>query len=138
MKRSILHLSELSTHTLLPQLESQRYLDVVDMGTTILETADALAQQTPSVANEGNMKLIKSLATQKRRAWTDLIKALRFMGLSPFVTAELLAHNRDPMHVYGVAPLSSSHTALGLDAVSQYYAAMLAQAERLRLASPVA
>lgn len=135
MKRTILHLSELSTHTLLPQLESQRYLDVVDMGTTILETADALAQQTPSVANEGNMKLIKSLATQKRRAWTDLIKALRFMGLSPFVTAELLAHNRDPMHVYGVAPLSSSHTALGLDAVSQYYAAMLAQAERLRLAS---
>lgn len=135
MKRTVMHLTELSTHSLLPQLESQRYLDVVDVGTTILETADALAQQTPSVANENNTKLIKSLATQKRRAWTDLIKTLRFMGLSPFVTTELLAHNRDPMHVYGVTPLASSHAALGLDTVSQYYAAMLAQAERLRLAS---
>lgn len=134
MKRTVAHLHERSAHFVVPGLQSHAYADLVNLGTTVLETADALAQQTPAVANEKNIKAIKSLASQKRRAWTDLLKTLRHIGLSPFVTAELLSHNRSPSQAYGV-PRLETHEHLGTDSLSKYYAAMLAQAERLRHAS---
>ena len=101
--------------------------------TAVLDTSEELARQTPALATRENAKLIKSLATQKRRAWSELLRELRRLGLSPFVSAEVLAHNRDAARVHGGdAP---DVPALAADAANAYHAAMLAHAERLRTAA---
>ncbi|WFD22919.1 hypothetical protein MEQU1_001598 [Malassezia equina] len=132
--RTVARLRTLCAETLTPPLASAAYEAVIDIGTTVLETADELAQQTPALANESNAKRLKSLASQKRRAWADLLQALRRMGLSPFLTPERHAHNHDPARVYGVCALPS-HEALGTDAMHTYHTAMLACLARLRLAA---
>ncbi|WFD19314.1 hypothetical protein MCAP1_001539 [Malassezia caprae] len=132
-ERTVARLRTLCADTLQPPLASTAYEAVMDVGSTVLETADELAQQTPALANESNAKRLKSLATQKRRAWAELLQALRRMGLSPFLTPERHAHNHDPARVYGVCALPP-HEALGTDAMHTYHTAMLACLSRLRLA----
>ena len=132
-ERTVARLRALCADTLQPPLASTAYEAVVEFGTTVLETADDLAQQTPALATEANAKRLKSLASQKRRAWAELLQALRRMGLSPFLTPERHAHNHDPARVYGVCALPP-HEALGTDAMHAYHAAMLACLARLRLA----
>jgi len=133
-ERTVARLRTLCADALQPPLASTAYEAVVDVGTTVLETADELAQQTPALANESNAKRLKSLATQKRRAWAELLQALRRMGLSPFLTPERHAHNHDPARVYGVCSLPP-HEALGTNAMHTYHTAMLACLARLRLAA---
>ena len=134
VRKTLRHVHTLCESHIMPQMDTEHWSDVSDLATTILETADELAQQTPALANEGNAKKLKSLATQKRRAWSDLLKELRRWGLSPFLSAEVLAQNRDPVWIYG-APMIKREETLGTDAMDQYHAAMLAQVERLRLAA---
>ncbi|WFC97593.1 hypothetical protein MYAM1_000308 [Malassezia yamatoensis] len=102
-----------------------------DFGTEILETADELAAKTPAFSNEANLKQIKSLATQKRRAWSDLLKELRLMGLSPFLSVERTEENRDLVKMYSARRLPHD-SSLGTEAIEVYNASLLAQLERAR------
>ncbi|WFD41675.1 hypothetical protein MPSI1_000307 [Malassezia psittaci] len=102
-----------------------------DFGTEILATADELAAQTPAFSNEANLKQIKSLATQKRRAWSDLLKELRHMGLSPFPSVERLEENRDLVKMHS-APRLPHDSSLATEAIEAYNTSLLAQLERVR------
>lgn len=132
--RTVARLRALCTQTLQPALTSAMTASVVDLGTTILATSDELMQQTPALATAAHAKLLKSLASQKRRAWADLLQALRRLGLSPFLTPERHAHNHDPARVYGVCALPA-HEGLGTEAIHAYHTSMLACLARLRLAA---
>ncbi|MCO5578538.1 hypothetical protein L7F22_032381 [Adiantum nelumboides] len=52
------------------------------LASQILERSEALRKQTPATWTEDTAKAIKSLETRKRKAWSDLLKELRRIGLS--------------------------------------------------------
>lgn len=66
-------------------------LEIDELATEIIETADELAKATPSSLTKENSKEVKALASQKRRALADLLKALKKMGFSAKVRADQLA-----------------------------------------------
>lgn len=65
-----------------PMLErssmSEGLLSLVE---AIKERSEGLAKDTPSILTEANEKAVKSLETRKRKAWSELLKELRRIGL---------------------------------------------------------
>ncbi|KAI3625290.1 hypothetical protein CBS9595_000651 [Malassezia furfur] len=132
--RTVRSLHARNASHLFPRVHATHLATAVrELGTDILESADALAAQTPALATEANAKQIKSLAAQKRRALADLLKELRRLGLSPHVSVERLAALRDAVRMYG-APALPPNDALATDAIESYTAALLAQLTRVRAA----
>ncbi|WFC94542.1 hypothetical protein MBRA1_001174 [Malassezia brasiliensis] len=132
--RTVRNLHARNASHLFPRVHATHLAAAVrELGTDILESADALAAQTPALATEANAKQIKSLAAQKRRAFADLLKELRRLGLSPHVSVERLAALRDAVRMYS-APALPPSDALATDAVDSYAAALLAQLTRVRAA----
>lgn len=70
---------------------SQAPEDIDTFAVDIIETAAMLAKATPSILTKENAKLVKNLATRKRKAFADLLSALRETGFSSSVRADLLA-----------------------------------------------
>lgn len=122
---------------LAPALQRSNGDAFAELGDEILNTADDLAQRTPAAADGDNEKAIKSLASQKRRAWSELLRELRRLGLSSGVSADVLARNRDAAAVYGIpAPRGGcASEALATDAADAYHLALLAQLPRVRAAT---
>ena len=132
--RTVRSLHARNASHLFPRVHATHLATAVrELGTDILESADALAAQTPALATEANAKQIKSLAAQKRRAFADLLKELRRLGLSPHVSVERLTALRDAVRMYG-APALPPSDALATDAIESYTAALLAQLTRVRAA----
>ena len=134
-RETLARLARMCTQRLAPALGSAHVPQLIDqLATDILQGAEELAKKTPPVANEANAKTVKSLASQKRRAFADMLKELRRLGLSPFVSAERLAQNHDAAAIHAVPPpaLGAADAALGLDAVHQYHVALMAQLPRVR------
>lgn len=71
-----------------------------DLAVVIVTRSRELAKATPALAKEDNQKAIKSLTNQKRKAWTDLLKELRRLGLSPYINPEVSQRNQDASFVY--------------------------------------
>ncbi|WFD33761.1 hypothetical protein MCUN1_000578 [Malassezia cuniculi] len=108
-----------------------------ELGDEILSVADDLAQKTPAMLDDDNEKAVKALATQKRRAWAELLRELRRLGLTSGVSADLLARNRDAAAVYAIAAprASIAADALATEAADAYHVALLAQLPRVRAAT---
>ncbi|KAL7420043.1 AAA ATPase midasin [Cryptotrichosporon argae] len=62
------------------------------MAVEIIETAAALAKATPLTLTKDNAKAVNNLASRKRKAYADLLKALRAAGFSQNVPADKMAH----------------------------------------------
>jgi len=60
------------------------------MAVDIIETAAALRKATPATLTKDNTKVVKNLASRKRKAFADLLKALRASGFSQSLRADLL------------------------------------------------
>ena len=133
----VARLRSLCEKKLLPTLCSSSGEALAELGDEILSTADDLAQQTPAASTEDNEKAIKALATQKRRAWADLLRELRRLGLTSGVSADVLARNRDAATVYAIpAPRGGcASEALATDTADAYHVALLAQLPRVRAAT---
>jgi midasin len=76
-----------------------------DMSIDIIETTASLAKETPSTLTKDYKKAVANLASRKRKAYSDLLKALRASGFSASVRADMLAKqhsaawmaNREPL-----------------------------------------
>ncbi|UZJ54484.1 hypothetical protein CBS101457_003804 [Exobasidium rhododendri] len=55
---------------------------LLDLSSTIIIRSEALAKQTPTIWKQENDKLVKHLETRKRKAWSDLLRELRRIGLT--------------------------------------------------------
>jgi midasin len=55
---------------------------ILDLSSTIIAQSEALAKQTPAIWKEETEKLVKHLETRKRKAWSDLLRELRRIGLN--------------------------------------------------------
>ncbi|WVN89377.1 uncharacterized protein L203_104600 [Cryptococcus depauperatus CBS 7841] len=67
---------------------------VNSMTVEIIEAADSLAKQTPSILTKENEKIVNNLASRKRKAYIDLLKTLRASGFSQNVRADRLAQQQ--------------------------------------------
>jgi midasin len=67
------------------------------MAVEAIETAAMLAKATPANLTKDNAKVVKNLASRKRKAYADMLKSLRASGFSNSVRADSLAkqHSMD-------------------------------------------
>ncbi|CAE6347638.1 unnamed protein product [Rhizoctonia solani] len=65
-----------------------------DFATRIVSEAKELAN-TPIPESEARERYTKALVSQKRRAWSDLLKELKRLGLSGSITTDALAQHED-------------------------------------------
>lgn len=65
------------------------------LATDVIETVQELAKATPSTLTEENKKIVNNLASRKRKAFSDLLKALRASGFSNNVRADALNQQKD-------------------------------------------
>ncbi len=86
-------------------------LDAMAVG--IIETAASLARATPATLTKDNSKMVTNLASRKRKAFADLLKALRASGFSQSVRSDLLLRQQSvtwlaarPLLVNGSLPES--------------------------------
>ena len=71
----------------------------------IIETVEELRKATPSALTEDNKKIVNNLASRKRKAFSDLLKALRQCGFSNNVRADMLDRQKDQAWLAARAPL---------------------------------
>ncbi|SNX87533.1 related to MDN1 - Huge dynein-related AAA-type ATPase (midasin) [Melanopsichium pennsylvanicum] len=81
---------------------------VADLADEIVDRQQQLAKLTPAFSKEDNEKAIKNLTARKRKAWSDLLKELRRVGLSSFVQTDMAASNQSVMHIYTRPALKSA------------------------------
>lgn len=55
---------------------------LMQLSSTIIAQSEDLAKKTPSIWKKENEKLVKHLETRKRKAWSDLLRELRRIGLT--------------------------------------------------------
>ena len=67
------------------------------MAVEIVETAAMLAKATPSTLTKDNTKVVNNLASRKRKAFADLLKALRASGFSQSVRADVLERQQSSL-----------------------------------------
>lgn len=68
--------------------------DIDGMAVDIIETAAELAKATPSALTKENAKVVNNLASRKRKAFADMLKALRTSGFSNNVRADAMARQQ--------------------------------------------
>ncbi|TIC06692.1 midasin [Wallemia mellicola] len=79
-----------------------------DLSTTIIEKTQEFRKATPMHITEENKSTVKSLTAQKHRAWGDLLKELKRLGLSPNLRADLASLLRDSSRLFQLPNLTGS------------------------------
>ncbi|EIW71201.1 hypothetical protein TREMEDRAFT_37629 [Tremella mesenterica DSM 1558] len=82
-------------HSFILAQSSNTATEVDSFAVEIIETAAMLAKATPSTLTKENAKLVKNLASRKRKAFSDLLSALRESGFSNNVRADQLKKQQD-------------------------------------------
>ncbi|ODO08666.1 midasin [Cryptococcus wingfieldii CBS 7118] len=67
------------------------------MAVDVIDTAAHLNKQTPSTLTKENEKIVNNLASRKRKAYSDMLRALRAAGFSQNVRADQLARQQSTM-----------------------------------------
>ncbi|TIA99817.1 hypothetical protein E3P84_02013 [Wallemia ichthyophaga] len=71
-----------------------------DLSTTIITKTQEFRKATPMHITEENKGTVKSLTAQKHRAWGDLLKELKRLGLSPNLRADMAGLLRDSSKLF--------------------------------------
>ncbi|CAO1619537.1 unnamed protein product [Parajaminaea phylloscopi] len=103
-----------------------------DLAGVIIERSRDLAKATPAFAKEDNAKAIKNLTNQKRKAWTDLLKEMRRIGLSAFVNPDVAQRNQDLSLVFGLPQLKSDADGSTNQALNRYFYRLVSLLPRMR------
>ncbi|CAO1615519.1 unnamed protein product [Jaminaea pallidilutea] len=116
--------------TEIPRVLASVHASALDeLACTIVEQSQILSKATPSLATEKTQAAIKNLTNRKRKAWTDLLKELRRIGLTPFANADMIAQNQDLYRLFSQPRL---HSSLYGDKIDGQYYRLLARLPRLR------
>ncbi|CDU22202.1 related to MDN1-Huge dynein-related AAA-type ATPase (midasin) [Sporisorium scitamineum] len=102
MSKTLTVLQKMAVDRLWPALlrPTSTAAGVADLADEIVDRQQQLAKLTPAFSKEDNEKAIKNLTARKRKAWSDLLKELRRIGLSSFVKTDMAAMNQSVMHIY--------------------------------------
>ncbi|CAD6924714.1 unnamed protein product [Tilletia controversa] len=108
-KSHLIHLDR--TLQVLGQLQRGQLRDVLKghsatglqaIGVEIIQRTQQLAKATPAKLTEENTKAVKQLTVRKQRAWIDLLKEQRRLGLSSYQNPHKLSVLTDPVSFFGV------------------------------------
>ncbi|KAN0063854.1 AAA ATPase midasin [Thecaphora frezii] len=104
----------------------------------IVDRQQSLAKLTPAFSKEETEKAIKNLNLRKRKAWTELLKELRRIGLNAFVNSDVSKRNQDSAFVYTQEPLRAvcpaSLAGELFESVEQFHFRLLAGLPKVRAA----
>ncbi|KAK4054525.1 AAA ATPase midasin [Microbotryomycetes sp. JL201] len=100
-------LSNLFSAKIDPQLVRNDADIVENLATQIISTAKALREESTDGEEEGKEQRIKALATRKRRAWIELLRELKRLGLSPSPPPDVVKRLSDPAYIYSLSTLQS-------------------------------
>ncbi|KAM0791302.1 hypothetical protein ACM66B_005774 [Microbotryomycetes sp. NB124-2] len=103
-------LGKLVTSSIDPQLVRDDAEVVESLATQIITTAKSLREESTDGDEEGKEQRIKALATRKRRAWIELLRELKRLGLSPSPASDVAKRLSDPAFIYTLATLKSIST----------------------------
>ena len=78
-------------------------LQLDSMAVDVIETVASLTKTTPASLTKENAKVVKNIASRKRKAFADLLKILRASGFSQSVRADLL-HLQQSVHWLAARP----------------------------------
>jgi midasin len=79
---------------------------VDDLRSIIIQRSSALRDEQPKGATkEEKAKYVNALTNRKRKAWSDLLKELKRIGLSPRPSERTLSKQTDSTNLYGSPPL---------------------------------
>lgn len=95
-----------------PFISLDRATLVDDFAVHIITTAKSLKAESTPGAEEGREARVKNLSSRKRRAWIELLRELKRLGLSPTPTPDVVARVQDSSFVYA---LPASHDLVQLD-----------------------
>ncbi|KAI0769070.1 midasin [Trametes elegans] len=97
--------------------------DTEELSAEIITTLQSLASASvPSdVTGEQRDKAYKALLVRKRKAWSDLLKELKRVGLAMNVKPEVLEQQGNPRWLREQPALASSHASLGPFEKSEMY-----------------
>jgi midasin len=90
----------------------------------VIATSKSLRAESTPGEEEGREQRVKNLAARKRRAWIELLRELKRLGLSPTPTPDIVARVQDSSFVYA---LPSSHDLV------QFEASLLDDSLRIQL-----
>ncbi|KAK4705526.1 midasin, partial [Phenoliferia sp. Uapishka_3] len=102
LEQTLGRLSSILTSHLDPFLGVDRATSLDEFAVQIITTSKSLKAESVPGEEEGREQRIKSLTQRKRRAWIELLRELKRIGLSPTPTPEVVARLQDPAFVYGI------------------------------------
>ena len=101
--------------------KSQAPEEIDTFAVDVIETAAMLAKATPSTLTKENAKLVKNLASRKRKAFADLLTALRETGFSSSVRADLLARQNSNQWILERPALPQSADEQAVKKIESYH-----------------
>lgn len=112
LEQTLTRLGSLVTSAIDPFVSLDRATEVDELAVQIITTAKELRDESKAGPEEGREQRVKNLATRKRRAWIELLREIKRVGLSPVPAPDVVARLQDPGFVYSLA---SSHPLLDLE-----------------------
>ncbi|KAL9936347.1 hypothetical protein V8E36_004415 [Tilletia maclaganii] len=104
------------------------------VGTEIIQRTQQLSKATPAKLTEENAKLLKQLTVRKQRAWTDLLKEQRRLGLSAYQNSQKSSTLTDPVAIFSIQSPDGKglpgHTRDFLERAEQYHWRLLTSLPR--------
>lgn len=85
-----------------PFVSLDRATNLDELAVEIITTSKELKDESKPGPEEGREQRVKSLVTRKRRAWIQLLRELKRLGLSHTPTPNIVARLRDSSVVYGL------------------------------------
>jgi midasin len=93
-----------------------------ELSSDIIITSKQLADETPSTLNEENAKFVRNLELRKRKALSEMLKALKSLGFSAKVPATQLQKHRSPLFIHALPELPKTNVAHAcVDRINVYH-----------------
>lgn len=117
-----------------PFVSRRRNTYADDLAIAIITTSKELSDIAipNNIPAEKRTKFLKSLLVRKRKAFSDLLKELKAVGLSSNVTAEISRQNVDPLWLRGQPVFESAVIDFELTKSENYFSKLLAALPELR------
>ncbi|KAE8257682.1 hypothetical protein A4X13_0g2197 [Tilletia indica] len=114
LDRTLQVLGQLQRGQLRNVLQGHSAAGLQAIGIEIIQRTQQLAKATPANLTEENKKAVKQLTVRKQRAWVDLLKEQRRLGLSSYQNPHKLSILTDPVALFGVESPDSDALPKGL------------------------
>jgi midasin len=138
LQKTFVKFEDLVHRQIKPRVSSVPSERAEDVAIEILSSCQRLASLTVPATieeKEKRVKFLKSVQSQKRKAWSDLLKELKIAGFSHHAKPELLDKNTDLLWISEQPPLPQSQSPVLVNKIEEYFCKLRGCLPALRAAS---